>query len=1241
MSDNLKFLKGNSTSLLNKSKNDLEKNSFYLTTDTNDFYYTDDNNNLIRFGANPSQTIKEIHSYYSITTNEAPSIYPPPSSDWSNTPPEYTEGDQIYSVSCIIYMNGDFIYSDVHELITREEIDEICGGLVDNIIGEVGNYAPFIVNITGDEQNGFNSSASYDKIVSEINKGREIFCVIQNEDIDIYGLYIPLKGHFEEGSTNPYLFFTTQYGTDLVEIYIEKNVDAADVYLYQNYISINDQTWTGWGPIDFTTSINTMIEKKIPKIDSSLSSSSTNPVQNKIINSAINSLKDHLVYYVEGKTTTSAGVWEGTSSQIPQALKTGLKVAFRVGVKGISSGTTLKINGIGPYPVKRNASTSVTTTYPVNSILFLTLVKEDSDTYYWKTADYDSDTKTRSSNKVNSKMYIIGAGTQSESGQTTYSNKNCYIGADNCLYSNNEKTLTEEGSDEYINNLIDNQLHSFSPYKTSVKQYGAVGDGKTDDTTAFEQALEENRLVYVPEGDYIISRTLTVKENCELELSQSTVLRFTQTSENCIVLMQLASLKGNHATIIVPDKFNANVILASTREEANKVISLTKERIGEEVYNSLTGTDLTNQLAVTYKALIPPFKHNDPQWRRSCYITDINICKPNGSNLHRSIDGTTSGTAIRMECFIDYIKWLWGVSMSGLRIAGGFDYGIHIQNEPSSKYEAWNHDMRVEAVIEGCKIGVCAEYCNIPHLAITFQPALASGNSQAYVENGIVLKYCKWVDLSSCFIWDWQYARTDKEQFKPIAMYGDCPGLLLTYPDFYKNPFNINDFIYSETQSNLDNMKLLQDDVDKRFRTKERELFYYDGTDEEKIIKQSDMDIYFKTGISKNFTDILPDVGYEDGYIASNGEFKTTSYNYCIATGFIPCGEKANGQMPKIYAAGMSFTKENVDNRVVFYDANFAYVMHINRGNIIANSSSFFDYEETNNGFSIIPNSTINGKSVAYARFSIAYSDWSNEAMLSIDNPIEATVSGYLADGIKVKAENIEGLDNDNGDNDIDLSNLKITPEQTTFINIPSGEVVLEPLFDNVRGSYRENIAFDESTGAELSSYTNNIYLEPKQFSVGDIVRIRGIDWTDRSRRASIYIYNKSNGSFKTGYNMSARINNSSSGTSPNTDFDYQWDDTTKTLTITFRLTSGGSNWASSMLYAFGGGYADGYNANNIIVTLNTPIEYDEKLIGKEKTLIDEIKVKVENVILTSPNGTEYILSISNDGILSTTKITT
>ncbi|MBQ7939453.1 MAG: hypothetical protein IJ281_03655, partial [Clostridia bacterium] len=76
----------------------------------------------------------------------------------------------------------------------------------------------------------------------------------------------------------------------------------------------------------------------------------------------------------------------------------------------------------------------------------------------------------------------------------------------------------EEGIVE-VENKID-RLH-FTP-----QMYGAAGDGATDDTEAFRQALAENRIVHVPGGRYVLSDTLVVRANCCLELSQDTVLEF-------------------------------------------------------------------------------------------------------------------------------------------------------------------------------------------------------------------------------------------------------------------------------------------------------------------------------------------------------------------------------------------------------------------------------------------------------------------------------------------------------------------------------------------------------------------------------------------------------------------------------------------------------------------------------------------------------------------------------------------
>ena len=144
------------------------------------------------------------------------------------------------------------------------------------------------------------------------------------------------------------------------------------------------------------------------------------------------------IYYIEGSGAT--GVWTGSHNDIIEYYP-GLMIAYKVGIAGASS-LTLNINNLGAVPVVRNATTAVTTHYSVGSVLFLVYTVDSGGSAYWKTSDYDSDTKTRSSNKTGSKMYIIGATAQSTSGQTTYSNSNCYIGTDNCLYSGGKKVAT-------------------------------------------------------------------------------------------------------------------------------------------------------------------------------------------------------------------------------------------------------------------------------------------------------------------------------------------------------------------------------------------------------------------------------------------------------------------------------------------------------------------------------------------------------------------------------------------------------------------------------------------------------------------------------------------------------------------------------------------------------------------------------------------------------------------------------
>lgn len=159
--------------------------------------------------------------------------------------------------------------------------------------------------------------------------------------------------------------------------------------------------------------------------------------------------KEHSVIYVVGDDTSAFGVWTGTSDEIAEYFD-GLMIAFKTVASGGSPATTLNINGLGTAAVKRNATLDVNYYYPANSVLLLTYTTTDGvGSWQLTDANIDSDTKntTGTSNKEDTKMYLIGASARTEIGTKTYTNVNCYIGEDNCLYSGGQKVITDEVPD--------------------------------------------------------------------------------------------------------------------------------------------------------------------------------------------------------------------------------------------------------------------------------------------------------------------------------------------------------------------------------------------------------------------------------------------------------------------------------------------------------------------------------------------------------------------------------------------------------------------------------------------------------------------------------------------------------------------------------------------------------------------------------------------------------------------------
>lgn len=442
----------------------------------------------------------------------------------------------------------------------------------------------------------------------------------------------------------------------------------------------------------------------------------------------------------------------------------------------------------------------------------------------------------------------------------------------------------------------------------SVMASGAFGDGVTDDTAAFQSALAANRCVYVPGGTYVLSDTIVIGENCCLELSQDTILQFTQTEGNCIEMRGSAVLRGNHAVISAPYEFTGNVISLDTALDGNN------------------------------HASIPPYTKADPMWKRQRFVYDVNIIKPNAAGFNRSVDGVCNGTAIHMSAYNNPdsttdIPWMWAITMSGIRIAGGFSYGIRAVNydDPNGYTDnAWNHDMRIEAVIEGCEIGVALENCNGAHLKVTVQPNVATGNNAAYAKHGVYLNDSRFVDMIGSRIWDWNAKNslwTDGGEYQHIALIGNCRGLLLDDFLCHEGSADIRSLIYTDTPANFDTMSILQEPGNKYFKAKDGAPYFHDGTNDRKLMLASDKfsaeqaefihpaDGYYT--YMPNFTNLVS--SYQDGYYEAGGSLVALA-GY-TTTDFIPL-DGGDSHVYRIGGDGIKFDASDEYCRVAWYDAD-------------------------------------------------------------------------------------------------------------------------------------------------------------------------------------------------------------------------------------------------------------------------------------------------------------------------------
>lgn len=163
--------------------------------------------------------------------------------------------------------------------------------------------------------------------------------------------------------------------------------------------------------------------------------------------------KQHSIIYLVQDSSSSATAWTASSPDITEYFD-GLTIAMKlVNNRPYPAATTLDINGLGAVTITRGKAPS--TFYPLNFSVVLLTYCTLSSTPYWCLVDanaHESDTKntTGTVNKADTKMYLVGATTQSTYA-TTQSNVNCYIGKDNCLYSAGAKVMVEDDVTALIN----------------------------------------------------------------------------------------------------------------------------------------------------------------------------------------------------------------------------------------------------------------------------------------------------------------------------------------------------------------------------------------------------------------------------------------------------------------------------------------------------------------------------------------------------------------------------------------------------------------------------------------------------------------------------------------------------------------------------------------------------------------------------------------------------------------------
>lgn len=276
-----------------------------------------------------------------------------------------------------------------------------------------------------------------------------------------------------------------------------------------------------------------------------------------------------------------------------------------------------------------------------------------------------------------------------------------------------------------------------------VTDYGAKGDGIVNDTKAFKNALDTKKNVYVPEGIYLVTESLTLSPFQSLILDTRAILKFTDNNlKSCINMSMSSRLEGG--IIEVKEQYKNSVILYDT---------------------AINKTNFTESYPFTFNA-------NDVLTRHGIFIFNVIIQK--NPVRPRNIS-SIGGIAIKCVAEDETYGMMWGNIFQNIRINGGFENGIYLESAESSAN--WIHDTFITNVI--------MQYTKIPFYLFnvscvyisegSFQPGRTL-NGVKYVEHGVVMDSCSNITINNYNFWDFTEA-IDGNNNKVFMLYNKCSGI--------------------------------------------------------------------------------------------------------------------------------------------------------------------------------------------------------------------------------------------------------------------------------------------------------------------------------------------------------------------------------------------------------------------------------------------------------------------------------